>query len=101
MTLWLPLVHLHRTRHWCLPSCASIDVTQDIDLTLGERGAGDAPDLPERLPMSGIPSLGVYAPAGTTEKPATLIADKPFYVAVVDVWSQVVLADALVERPTL
>lgn len=98
--LWLPHLHLHQTTHWCVGSCQAIDVSQTIGLTLSDRGAGDAPELPKFIPTNGVPNLGVFVGgAGPLKNEPALKADSPFYVAIVSRRSPAVLFGAFIGRP--
>jgi len=103
VALSIPRVALHMDRVDCMRSCAAITIRKSIRLAISEFGLGDAPNIPlaksELRPRSLSPP---YAPCCRPPVAGSPIAaDRPFYVAIIDVQTQRILFDAFVERPTL
>ena len=71
-----------------------------LSFSLDERGAGSAPILPYAIGKLMIPGSGVVYSNGPVSGSQDITFNRPFYLAVINLDSQRVLLDALVEDPS-
>jgi hypothetical protein len=101
VALSLPRLSLQNVSVRCIAHCSSTIVTQRIELTLNEDGAGDARVLPHGISKLGVPGGDlVYTSYSEKYESTTVRANRPFYVGIVDINRHELLIGAFVANPT-
>ena len=103
----VPRLALHEELSYCIGACSEKRVQQKSVLSLDEAGAGSAPVLPELVAKSAYyqnfifwtPTQSQATHAIKTFPSATVAANRPFYLVLVNGRTRDVLFESLVESP--